>query len=105
MTNSTITTKISAAFLATVLVAGIIAVSSPSFMMGAQAQEYRMEDRYSNQEESEYGTDSYEEKSYGSEPEYGTDSYGQKAYGNDDYKSQYSSYGKDDREKAKDSVS
>ena len=106
MTNSTITTKISAAFLATVLVAGIIAVSSPSFMMGAQAQEYRMEDRYSNQEESDYGMDSYgEEKSYGSEPDYGTDSYGQKAYGNDDYKSQYSSYGKDDREKAKDSVS
>ena len=109
MTNSTITTKISAAFLATVLVAGIVAVISPSFMMGAQAQEYRMEDRYSNQEESDYGMDSYEEKSYGSEPDYGTDSYGQKAYGNDDYKSQYSSYGKDDRkddrEKAKDSVS
>jgi hypothetical protein len=141
MTNSTITTKISAAFLATVLVAGIIAVISPSFMMGAQAQEYGMEDRYSNQEESDYGMDSYEEKSYGSEPDYGmdsyeeksygsepdygmdsyeeksygnepdygTDSYGQKAYGNDDYKSQYSSYGKDDRkddrEKAKDSVS
>jgi hypothetical protein len=63
MNNSTITTKISAAFLATVLVAGIIAVISPSFMMGAQAQEYGMEDRYSNQEESDYGMDSYKKKS------------------------------------------
>jgi hypothetical protein len=140
MTNSTITTKISAAFLATVLVAGIIALSSPSFMVGAQAiPEYRMEDRYSNNEESDYGMDSYGEeesygndrdhgmdsygeeesygndrdygmdsygeKSYGSEPEYGSDSYGEKAYGNNDYKTQYSSYGKDDREKSKDSVS
>ena len=40
MNNSTVTTKISAAFLATVLVAGIIALSSPSFIAGAQAQEY-----------------------------------------------------------------
>jgi hypothetical protein len=40
MTNSTITTKISAAFLATVLVAGIIAVSSQSFMVGAQSDQY-----------------------------------------------------------------
>jgi hypothetical protein len=140
MTNSTTTTKISAAFLATVLVAGIIALSSPSFMVGAQAiPEYGMEDRYSNNEESDYGMDSYGEeesygndrdygmdsygeeesygndrdygmdsygeKSYGSEPDYGTDSYGEKSYGNNDYKSQYSSYGKDDREKSKDSVS
>jgi hypothetical protein len=40
MTNSTKTTKISAAFLATVLVAGIVALSSPSFMVGAQADPY-----------------------------------------------------------------
>src|SRR5687768_11909920 len=40
MNTTTVTTKISAAFLATVLVAGIIALSSPSFMTGAQAQEY-----------------------------------------------------------------
>ena len=40
MNKSTVTTKVSAAFLATVLVAGIIALSSPSFMAGAQAQEY-----------------------------------------------------------------
>ena len=38
MTNSTVTTKISAAFLAIVLVAGIIALSSPSFMVWAQAE-------------------------------------------------------------------
>ena len=47
MTNSTKTTKISAALLATVLVAGIIALSSPSFMVGAQAvPEYGMERDY-----------------------------------------------------------
>src|SRR5918995_398024 len=50
MNNSTVTTKISAAFLATVLVAGIIALSSPSFMVGAQAVP-------------EYGMDSYKKKS------------------------------------------
>jgi hypothetical protein len=50
MNNSTKTTKISAAFLATVLVAGIIAISSPSFMVGAQAVP-------------EYGMDSYKKKS------------------------------------------
>src|SRR5215208_6309118 len=40
MNTSTKTTKISAVFLATVLLAGIIAVSSPSFMAGAQAEPY-----------------------------------------------------------------
>ena len=50
MNNSTITTKISAAFLATVLVAGIIAISSPSFLVGVQADSY-------------YGMDSYKKKS------------------------------------------
>src|ERR671912_2363512 len=140
MINSTVTTKISAAFLATVLVAGIIALSSPSFMVGAQAApgygmdsydkksygsepgygmdsydkksygsepEYGMDsyDKKSYGSEPEYGMDSYDKKSYGSEPEYGTDSYDKKSYGNDDYKSQYSSYGKDNREKSKDSVS
>src|SRR5688500_16721232 len=50
MINSTVTTNISAAFLATVLVAGIIALSSPSFIVGAQAVP-------------EYGNDNYE-KSY-----------------------------------------
>src|SRR5918993_729657 len=93
MINSTGTTKISAAFLATVLVAGIIALSSPSFMVGAQAVP-------------EYGTDSYEKKSYGSEPDYGKDSYEKKSYGSEpDYgmeKKSYGSepdYGKDSYEK------
>ena len=88
MINSTVTTKISAAFLATVLVAGIIALSSPSFMVGAQAEPgYGMEKKYNSYEEPDYGMDSYEMKSYG----------------NDDNKSQYSSYGKDNRDKSKDS--
>jgi hypothetical protein len=52
MINSTVTTKISAAFLATVLFAGIIALSHPSFMVGAQAVP-------------EYGMDSYDKKSNG----------------------------------------
>jgi hypothetical protein len=52
MINSTVTTKISAAFLATVLFAGIIALSHPSFMVGAQAAP-------------EYGMDSYDKKSNG----------------------------------------
>jgi len=38
MINSTVTRKISAVFLATVLLAGIIALVSPSFMVGAQAE-------------------------------------------------------------------
>jgi hypothetical protein len=57
-------------------------------------------------DELEYGTDSYDKKpSYGSEPEYGMDSYDKKAYGNDDYGTQYSSYGKDNSYKSKDSNS
>ena len=117
MTNSTVTRKISAAFLATVLVAGIFALSSPSFMVGAQAVPgYGMDsyDKKSYGSDPEYGMDSYDKKSYGnddkksygSDPEYGMDSYDKKSYGNDDYKSQYSTYGKDrDSDKSKDSVS
>jgi hypothetical protein len=52
MNNSTVSIKISAAFLATVLVVGIIAISSPSFMVGAQAAPG-------------YGMDSYDKKSNG----------------------------------------
>src|ERR687894_1829698 len=107
MTNSTITTKISAAFLATVLVAGIIALSSPSFMVGAQAAPgYGMEKRYNSYEQPDYGKDSYDKKpSYGSEPEYGMDSYDKKPsygsepeYGMDSYDKK-PSYGKDSYEK------
>jgi hypothetical protein len=50
-----------AIFLATVLVAGIIALSSPSFMTGAQAQQdYGMEREYGSHEQPEYG--SYEQQ-------------------------------------------
>src|SRR5919107_1751071 len=124
MNNSAVTTKISAAFLATVLVAGIIALSPPSFMVGAQAapgygmdsyekKSYGSEPEYGNDSyekksygsEPEYGNDSYEKKSYGSEPESGMDSYEKRSYGSDDYESKYASYGKDHREKSKDSVS
>jgi hypothetical protein len=57
--------------------------------------------------EPEYGMDSYDKKpSYGSEPEYGMDSYEKKSYGSEpEYGTQYQSYGKDNREKSKDSVS
>ena len=43
MSKTTITTKANSVFLATVLVAGIIALSYPSFMIGAQAQQDSME--------------------------------------------------------------
>jgi len=57
MINSTVTRKISAVFLATVLVAGIISLVSPSFMVGAQAVP-------------EYGMDSYDKKAYGKDKSY-----------------------------------
>src|SRR5688572_13791219 len=52
MNTSTVTTKISAVFLATVLIAGTLALSAPSFMTGAQAVP-------------EYGMDRYDKKSSG----------------------------------------
>ena len=56
MSKTTITAKANSVFLATVLVAGIIALSYPSFMIGAQAQEFNgMDQRYNNYEP-EYGT-------------------------------------------------
>ena len=64
--------KSSAIFLATVLIAGTIGLSSPSFMVGdAQAQR-------------DYGIDSYDKKPYGNsyEQDYGIDSYDKKPYGN-----------------------
>ena len=76
-------TKTNAVILATVLVAGIIALSYPSYMVGAQAQEYGMDQRYNNYEP-EYGQDnqynSYEPQ-YGQD--YGMDSYDKKPYGKD----------------------
>src|SRR5688500_11212119 len=55
MTNSTKTTKISSIFLAAILVAGTIAISSPSFMRDVQAQpDY---DGTYNNYENDYGKD------------------------------------------------
>ena len=104
-------TKANAIFLATVLVAGIIALSYPSFLVGAQAErENVMDPRYNSYEpdhESDYGMDSYG-PDY--ESDYGMDSYGdeKKSYdGQDNYKSttEYPSYGKDSNsyDKSKDS--
>jgi hypothetical protein len=87
-----LTKKTSVIFLATVLVAGMIALSSPSFMVGAQAEvEYVMDPKY-NSHEPDYGMDSYDDK---------------KSYGKDNYKStDYPSYGKDNSYyKSKDSSS
>ena len=56
------TKKTSAIFLAIVLVTGMIALSYPSFMVGAQAEEeYVMDPRY-NSYEADYKMDSYNDK-------------------------------------------
>jgi hypothetical protein len=111
MTNSTKTTQVSAVFLAAVLVAGTIALSFPSFMVGAQAAPYYgMEKKYDSYESdygSDYGKDSYDKRSYGND-DYGQDSYDKRSYGNDDYgQDSYDkrSYDKNDRKKSSDSVS
>ena len=74
MSKSQITIKANAIFLATVLVAGIIALSYPSFMVGVNAQEYVMDERYDSYKPdsgSDYGRDSYDEtKSYGKDASY-----------------------------------
>jgi hypothetical protein len=70
--NIVSTKKNNAIFLAIVLVAGTIVLSSPSFMIGnVQAQR-------------DYGMDSYEPKPYGNsyDSDYGKDSYDKKPYGN-----------------------
>ena len=60
------TKKINACFLAIVLIVGTLAAISPSFMVGAHAQQYGMDQKY-NSYESDYGMDnSYDDKkSYG----------------------------------------
>ena len=68
MSKTIITAKANSVLLATVLVAGIIALSYPSFMIGAQAQEFNGMDQRSNnyepEHETDYGMDSYDKKSY-----------------------------------------
>jgi hypothetical protein len=101
----------SAIFLAIVLVAGTIAISSPSFMIGAKAQPYYGTDnRYNSYGPIQYPDNnyynSYEPRDYGMDSYDDRNSYDNKPYGNDNsYKLQYTSYdGKDDkRDKSKDS--
>jgi hypothetical protein len=107
------TKKSSSIFLAIVLVAGTITLSSPSFMIGTQAQPYSgIDNKYNSYYEPEYvdndyynnygpdyGMDnnnmkSYETNSYEPTTSYGNDNNYQKTYGNDNGydKSQYKSY-------------
>ncbi len=73
------TTTINACFLAIVLIVGTFAAISPSFMIGAHAQQYGMEQKY-NSHEPDYGMDS----SYDDKQSYGKEDYS-------DYKSKDSS--------------
>ena len=107
------TKKSSSIFLAIVLVAGTITLSSPSFMIGTQAQPYSgIDNKYNSYYEPEYvdndyynnygpdyGMDnnnmkSYETNSYEPTTSYGNDNNYQKTYGNDNGydNSQYKSY-------------
>ena len=108
MTTKILKKTTSAIFLAIVLIVGTFAVISPSFMIGAHAQQYYGMDQRYNSYQPEYGTDnkynSYEQdygkdNKYNSyEPEYGTD------YGMDSYDKK--PYGKDNSyDKSKDSSS
>ena len=97
MSKTSLTTKANSVFLATVLVAGIIALSYPSFMIGAQAQQFNGMDQRYNSYEPEYGQDNkYNnyEQDYGQDnkynsyepqygPDYGMNSYDKKPYGKD----------------------
>ena len=59
------TTKINSGFLAIVLIVGTFAALSPSFMIGAHAQQYGMDKKY-NSYEPDYGMNSHDNKqSYG----------------------------------------
>ena len=60
------TKKINAGFLAIVLIVGTFAAISPSFMVGAHAQQYGMDQQKYNSYEPDYGMDRYDDKqSYG----------------------------------------
>src|SRR5918993_2813462 len=105
-------TKFSATFLAIVLLTGTIATISPSFIVGAQAQqEYNgIDNRYNSYEPTEYppeytDNNSYEPTEY--PPEYTDNNSYEREYTSytPDYKPQYPSYEKDDRDKSKDSSS
>jgi hypothetical protein len=81
----------SAMFLAIVLVAGIIALSSPSFMTTANALSgplFTEDNSYNSYEPREYPTE-YADKKYNSyeSTKYEIDSYEKPSYGNDNYES------------------
>ena len=121
MSNKIVTRKITnAIFLAAILLAGTFVAISPSFIIGVNAQyepKHGMDNDYKKSYVDESYGHEYPDKDYNSyEPDYGMDkrynSYGQESYGKDtyeldypSYKPDYSSYGKDDREKSKDSKS
>ena len=70
MTKIILRKTTSAIFLAIVLIVGTFAAISPSFMIGAHAQQYGMDQRYNNYEP-DYGMDSYDDKkSYGKDNSY-----------------------------------
>ena len=64
------TKKINAGFLAIVLIVGTFVAISPSFMIGAHAQQYGMDQQKYNSYESDYGMDN----SYDNKQSYGKDS-------------------------------
>ena len=65
------TKKINASFLAIVLIVGTFAALSPSFMIGAHAQQFNGMDQKYNNYEQDYGMNSYDNKqSYGKENSY-----------------------------------
>ena len=101
-------------FLAIVLVTGTIALSIPSFMIGAaQASSDREKDydneksyiKYRDESSDEEKDNDDDEKSYGKDRDDKSrdhDKYDdKKSYEKDSYESQYSSYEKDDRDKSK----
>ena len=121
MSNKIVTRKITnAIFLAAILLAGTFVAISPSFIIGVNAQyepKHGMDNDYKKSYVDESYGHEYPDKDYNSyEPDYGMDkrynSYVQEPHGKDtyeldypSYKPDYSSYGKDDREKSKDSKS
>src|SRR5215217_3073851 len=87
MTNSTVTTKISAVFLATVLLAGTIAVSSPSFIVGAAQATSDHDKNYNDNDDNK--------KSYGKDRD-------DKSRDHEKYDDNKKSYGKDRDDKSRD---
>ena len=105
MTNSTVTTKISAVFLATVLVLGTIVLSSPSFIVRAAQATSDHDKNYNDNDDNKksYGKDRDRDDKSRDHEKYDDN---KKSYGKDRDESKYTSYGKDrDSDKSKDSSS